>query len=73
MVVSLRYILASRTSLTAHLELFVALANNSEKLPYMARSVHFCDNGSSVLVSYLESGFMYVVVPSPPFITFMHN
>ncbi|KAF8835205.1 WD40 repeat-like protein [Paxillus ammoniavirescens] len=40
-------------------ESFVALANDLEKLSYMARSIHFCDNGSSVLVSYLESGFIF--------------
>ncbi|KIK73991.1 hypothetical protein PAXRUDRAFT_176947, partial [Paxillus rubicundulus Ve08.2h10] len=40
-------------------ELLVSSINNTEKHPYIARSVHFCDDGSSVLVSYLESSFVF--------------
>ncbi|KAG6372572.1 WD40-repeat-containing domain protein [Boletus reticuloceps] len=42
------------------LESLVQLIINAEKQPYVACTVHFCDNGSSLLVSYLESGFVYV-------------
>ncbi|KAF8834257.1 WD40 repeat-like protein, partial [Paxillus ammoniavirescens] len=40
-------------------ESLVSSINNTEKHPYVARSIHFCDDGSRVLVSYLESGFVF--------------
>ena len=40
-------------------ESFVSLTPNAAKQPYVARAVHFCNNGSSLLVCYLESGFVY--------------
>ena len=39
-------------------ESFVSLISNAEKQPYVAHAVHFCNNGPSLLASYLESGFM---------------
>jgi WD40 repeat protein len=44
-----------------HAESFVFLPSKVEKQPYVAQSVHFLDDGSSVLVSYLESGYMYIL------------
>ncbi|KAG2137110.1 uncharacterized protein EDB93DRAFT_1106661 [Suillus bovinus] len=38
----------------------VSITSKLDKQPYVARTVHFYDNGASILVSYLESGEMYV-------------
>ncbi|KAI9455841.1 WD40-repeat-containing domain protein [Boletus coccyginus] len=37
---------------------FIPLPARSEKQPYVARSVHFLDDGSNILICYLESGFV---------------
>ena len=39
----------------------MSLPSKAEKQSYVARSVHFLDDGSSVLVSYLESGYVHVL------------
>ncbi|KAG6381506.1 WD40-repeat-containing domain protein [Boletus reticuloceps] len=44
---------------------FVQLTIDAEKQPYVARAVHFCDSGSSLLVSYLESGFVFCFTIDP--------
>jgi hypothetical protein len=54
-------------SLHAISETLVLSPINAEKQPYVACTVHFCDNGSSLLVSYLESGFVCVA----PFFSFI--
>ncbi|KAG2740868.1 WD40 repeat-like protein [Suillus brevipes Sb2] len=43
----------------------VSITSQSEKQPYVARTVHFYDNGASLLVSFLESGeiFCYSIEP----------
>ncbi|KAG2094394.1 uncharacterized protein F5147DRAFT_778998 [Suillus discolor] len=38
----------------------VPITSHPEKQPYVARTVHFYDNGASLLVSFLESGEMLV-------------
>ncbi|KAG0692287.1 WD40 repeat-like protein [Suillus ampliporus] len=43
----------------------VSITSQSKKQPYVARTVHFYDNGASLLVSFLESGeiFCYSIEP----------
>lgn len=43
----------------------VSITSKLDKQPYVARTVHFYDNGASILVSYLESGeiFCYSIEP----------
>ena len=50
-----------QSSTLTHVESFVSLPSKAEKQSYVAQSVHFLDDGSSVLVSYLESGYMYIL------------
>ncbi|KAG1795523.1 uncharacterized protein BJ212DRAFT_1489728 [Suillus subaureus] len=43
----------------------VSITSKLDKQPYVAHTVHFYDNGASILVSYLESGeiFCYSIEP----------
>ncbi|KAG1850326.1 WD40-repeat-containing domain protein [Suillus tomentosus] len=43
----------------------IIIISQTEKQPYIARTVHFHDNGASLLVSFLESGeiFCYSIEP----------
>lgn len=43
-----------------HTEFFLPINTIVAKQPYVARSVHFLDDGNSVLVCYLKSGQVYV-------------
>ena len=39
-------------------ESLTPVLSDLEKQPYVARAVHFSDEDSSLLISYLESGFV---------------
>jgi hypothetical protein len=41
-------------------ETLTSIISQPDKQPYVARTVHFYDNGASLLVSFLESGEMSV-------------
>ncbi|KAG1766211.1 WD40-repeat-containing domain protein, partial [Suillus occidentalis] len=45
-------------TLTQDKSLAIIIISQTEKQPYIARTVHFYDNGASLLVSFLESGEM---------------
>ncbi|KAI9571089.1 WD40-repeat-containing domain protein [Boletus coccyginus] len=38
---------------------FAPVPSSAEKQPYVVQSVHFLDDGSSIVVSYLESGYIF--------------
>ncbi|KAG1717326.1 WD40-repeat-containing domain protein, partial [Suillus occidentalis] len=52
-------------TLTQDSDLAIIIISQTEKQPYIARTVHFYDNGASLLVSFLESGeiFCYSIEP----------
>ena len=58
-----KFLLVFHTSLIRtlyHTEFFLPINTIVAKQPYVARSVHFLNDGNSVLVCYLESGQVYI-------------
>lgn len=56
----------SSMMLTVMSETLTSIISQPDKQPYVARTVHFYDNGASLLVSFLESGEMSVCVVVTP-------